>query len=384
MSRKLKSLFTVTVAGYATYGVLSFCKGNENFYKNTIMPLVRKLDPENAHKLAVFASKYRLIPKSTYKDSEILKVNIFGRQFSNPVGIAAGFDKDGEAVLGLQDIGFGFVEIGSITPKPQPGNEKPRVFRLAEDHAVINRYGFNSEGHDDVLARIQNLRRNEKELVVLGVNLGKNKTSVDPIEDYMEGIKKFGTIADYLVINVSSPNTPGLRSMQNKDILKNLLSKVVEARNNLPIKEKPCLLLKLAPDLSMQEKQDIADVLKQKECRVDGLIVCNTTVDRPSSLTSEWKGEIGGLSGKPLKDMSTEMIRDMSKLTGRMPIIGVGGISTGQDAYEKIKAGACLVQLYTSMVYEGPPVVAKVKRELEQLLKQDGYKNVSEAIGQEK
>ncbi|XP_018577094.1 dihydroorotate dehydrogenase (quinone), mitochondrial [Anoplophora glabripennis] len=380
--KKLRSLLYVTLAGYGTFSAISIYKGDEKFYKNYVMPVIHLLDAERAHNFAVLASKYRLFPKTRYEDPELLKVKIFGKEFSNPVGIAAGFDKDGKAILGLRDIGFGFVEVGSVTPEPQPGNEQPRVFRLLKDYAVINRYGFNSEGHSEVLKRIENVRQDAQESNIIGVNLGKNKSSTDPINDYIEGIIKFGPLADYLVINISSPNTPGLRNMQHKEQLKKLLAVLIETRNNLPLKEKPPLLLKLAPDLSYAEKKDIADVLNQKKCRVDGLIISNTTVERPDSLKSvETKNETGGLSGEPLKDMSTRMIADMSKLTGGLPIIGVGGISSGQDAYEKIKAGASLVQLYTALVYEGPPIVAKVKKELVELLSKDGYSNVCQAVG---
>ncbi|CAG9820236.1 unnamed protein product [Phaedon cochleariae] len=383
-ARKLKSLLYITVSGYAVSGAISLYRGDENLYKNFLMPLVHTIDAEKAHKLAIFASKHRLIPKSHYVDEEPLKVNIFGKTFSNPIGIAAGFDKDGEAVLGLKDIGFGFVEIGSITPEPQPGNEKPRVFRLIEDQAVINRYGFNSKGHDDVFQRIQSLSEEERKSIILGINLGKNKNSTDSIGDYVEGIKRFGPVADYLVINISSPNTPGLRDMQEKKQLRELLSALVETRNQLKLDQKPSLLLKLAPDLSSEERKNIAGVLNEKRCRVDGLIVSNTTIDRPKTLLSENKQEIGGLSGEPLKEMSTQMIAEMSKLTGGMPIIGAGGISSGQDAYEKIKAGASLVQIYTALVYNGPPVVTKIKRELQHCVMKDGHANVEAAVGKGK
>ncbi|KAJ8956530.1 hypothetical protein NQ318_019250 [Aromia moschata] len=379
--RKLKSLMYITVAGYGAFTAIGFYKGNEKFYKNYFMPVIHLLDAEKAHNLAVLACKYRLFPKSHYKDPEILKVKVFGKEFPNPIGIAAGFDKDGKAVLGLRDIGFGFVEIGSVTPEPQPGNQQPRVFRLMQDFAVINRYGFNSEGHDRVLERIKDIK-GSADSNIIGVNLGKNKTSSDPIKDYVNGIKKFGLTADYLVINISSPNTPGLRDMQSKENLRKLLAALVETRNSLPVKKKPPLLLKLAPDLSHQERKDIADILKKKDCKIDGLIICNTTVDRPKSLKcAEVKNETGGLSGAPLKSMSTRMIKEMSELTGGMPIIGVGGISSGKDAYEKIKAGATLVQLYTAMVYNGPPIVSKVKKELVELLHKDGFNNISEAVG---
>ncbi|CAH0553774.1 unnamed protein product [Brassicogethes aeneus] len=379
-AKKLKSLVLVTLGGYSTYAGISFWRNDEKFYKSFIMPVIHFLPAEGAHNLAVMCSKYRIFPTSLYKDPESLSVRLFNKKFSNPIGIAAGFDKNGEAVLGLKDLGFGFVEIGSVTPVPQPGNEKPRVFRLLEDKAVINRYGFNNDGHDAVYERIKNIKSSGFD-GILGVNLGKNKTSTDAINDYVQGIKKFGPVADYLVINVSSPNTPGLRSLQSKESLRELFCALVETRNGL--EEKPPLLLKLAPDLSFQERKDVAEVIQKPECKVDGLIISNTTIERPSSLINvSDKNETGGLSGKPLKQVSTEMIRDMARLTHRsVPIIGVGGISTGQDAYEKIKAGASVVQIYTSLVYEGPPIVDKIKKELVLLLKKDGFKSINEAVG---
>ncbi|XP_019766027.2 dihydroorotate dehydrogenase (quinone), mitochondrial [Dendroctonus ponderosae] len=375
----MRSLLYVSASAIGIYAGVCIYKGNEKFYKDVLMPLVHLLDPEQAHKLAVFVSHHRLIPKSQQKDSEILKVTVFGKEFPNPIGIAAGFDKDGKAIMGLKDIGFGFVEIGSVTPHPQPGNEKPRVFRLPLDMAIINRYGFNSDGHDEVRTRITNAKA-DPEVPLIGVNLGKNKTSDDPVKDYVDGINTFGSVCDYLVVNISSPNTPNLRKLQNKDNLKHLLRAVVEARNTLNVNPKPPLLLKLAPDLSSEEKKDISDIIKLNECKVDGLIVCNTTIERPS-LKSKHSNEVGGLSGAPLKESSTQMIMEMRKLTKGMTIIGVGGIATGQDAYEKIKAGASLVQIYSSLVYEGPPLVSKIKSELEELLQKDGYKSISEAIG---
>ena len=227
--------------------------------------------------------------------------------------------------MGLRDIGFGFIEVGSVTPKPQPGNSKPRVFRLPEDQAVINRYGFNSEGHQVVYERLNHIKINESCDRIVGVNLGKNKTSEDPVGDYVVGIKKLGPVADYLVINVSSPNTPGLRAMQSKDVLKKLLKSAVETRDSLPQDSKPPLLLKLAPDLSSEELRDVVDVIKRKDTKVDGLIICNTTVGRPEFLVnSRVRDEVGGLSGKPLKGSSTRMIQDVYRLTkGKIPIIGL-------------------------------------------------------------
>ncbi|CAG9769550.1 unnamed protein product [Ceutorhynchus assimilis] len=376
---KMRSMLYVLIGTAGTYSGICIYKGDETYYRKFLMPFVRVLNPETAHNLAVFASEYRLIPKSQYQDDSALNVKVFGKDFPNPVGIAAGFDKDGRSILGLKDIGFGFVEIGSVTPLPQSGNEKPRVFRLSQDMAVINRYGFNSEGHAEVLKRLENVRHNA-EVPIVGVNLGKNKLSEDPIKDYVEGVQTFGTVSDYLVVNISSPNTPNLRSLQNKENLKQLLKAVVAARDSLNVNPKPPLLLKLAPDLSYEEKKDIAEVIKEKDCKVDGLIVCNTTVQRPS-LNSDHKNEVGGLSGAPLRDMSTQMIMEMSLLTNGAVIIGVGGISTGKDAYEKIKAGASLVQIYSTLAFDGPPVVTRIKKELVDLLEKDGYKNISEAVG---
>ncbi|XP_012585875.1 PREDICTED: dihydroorotate dehydrogenase (quinone), mitochondrial isoform X2 [Condylura cristata] len=316
--------------------------------------------------------------------TQLKEVKILGHKFRNPVGIAAGFDKHGEAVDGLYKMGFGFVEIGSVTPKPQEGNPRPRVFRLPEDQAIINRYGFNSHGLSVVEHRLRARQQMQTKLtedgLPLGINLGKNKTSVDAASDYAEGVRVLGPLADYLVVNVSSPNTAGLRSLQGKGELRRLLTKVLQEREALKGAHKPAVLVKIAPDLSVQDQEDIAGVVI--ELGIDGLIVTNTTVSRPASLQAALRSEMGGLSGKPLQDLSTKTIRQMYTLTqGRVPIIGVGGISSGQDALEKIRAGASLVQLYTALTYQGPPVVGRVKRELEALLKEQGFTSVTDAIG---
>ncbi|XP_043248005.1 dihydroorotate dehydrogenase (quinone) [Colletes gigas] len=378
---KLKSLLTVTSTAATMFGGICIYQGNEKFYNNVAVPLVQLLDPEIAHTAAVKILKWGLLARQNTEDPASLAINVWDLQFKNPIGMAAGFDKQGEAVEGLHNIGFSFVEIGSVTPKPQPGNPKPRLFRLPEDKAVVNRYGFNSEGHDSVWHRLRKLKDNSKFRGIVGVNLGKNKTSDDAIQDYIDGIRKFSDVADYFVINVSSPNTPGLRSLQSKNDLEKLLTKVNETRQS--IRSKQPLLLKLAPDLSDSEKQDIADVVLRKKSTVDGLILCNTTVTR-NNLTSSLKEESGGLSGAPLSNMSTVMISDMYKRTrGTIPIIGVGGIFTGADAYDKIKAGASLVQLYTSFAYQGPPIVGKIKRELNDMLKRDGLASIKDAIGKD-
>ncbi|XP_024591540.1 dihydroorotate dehydrogenase (quinone), mitochondrial isoform X2 [Neophocaena asiaeorientalis asiaeorientalis] len=356
--------------------------GDERFYADHLMPALQGLlNPEAAHRLAVHVTSLGLLPRATFQDSDMLEVRVLGHKFRNPVGIAAGFDKHGEAVDGLYKMGFGFVEIGSVTPKPQEGNPRPRVFRLPEDQAVINRYGFNSHGLSVVEHRLRARQQTQARLtedgLPLGINLGKNKTSVDAASDYAEGVRVLGPLADYLVVNVSSPNTAGLRSLQGKTELRRLLTKVLQERDALKVVHKPAVLVKIAPDLTAQDKEDIASVLG-----IDGLIVTNTTVSRPASLQGALRSEMGGLSGKPLRDLSTQTIREMYALTqGRVPIIGVGGVSSGQDALEKIRAGASLVQLYTALTYRGPPLVGRVKRELEALLKEQGFTRVTDAIG---
>ncbi|EAT42442.1 AAEL006033-PA [Aedes aegypti] len=378
---KFRSLVKVTSLGAVTFSAICLYKGNEKFYESIFMPIVRLIPPETAHQLAVFGIKLALV-RPSFQDPETLRTRFLGMTVSNPVGIAAGFDKHGEAVAGLQRIGFGFVEIGSVTPKPQPGNQRPRVFRLNEDKAIVNRYGFNSDGHDVVYERLKKMREENPNRVMLGVNLGRNKHSPDAYNDYIQGIKKFSCLADYLVINISSPNTPGLRAMQNKTTLQVLLSEVLKARSALPPEEQRPILVKFAPDLADEDVQEIVTVVMQKEFAVDGVIVSNTTIDRPASLKSINAGQIGGLSGAPLCQRSTQLIAKVYKWTeGKIPIIGVGGIFSGQDAYDKIQAGASVVQLYTAFIFHGPPVVTRVKQELDAILRKNGYKSVEEAVG---
>ncbi|RLN54151.1 hypothetical protein BBJ29_008180 [Phytophthora kernoviae] len=356
-----------------------------------MMPVVRLFDPETAHKIAVQCARFGLTPKDPETDPELLRIKAFGLDFTNPLGIAAGFDKDGEAMEGMLDIGFGCVEIGSVTPKPQPGNPKPRVFRLAEDRGVINRYGFNSNGLEAVGARLERYVGSREKRTssgqghragVLGVNLGKNKTTEDAAADYVQGVHALGKYADYLVVNVSSPNTPGLRTLQGKIQLQELLVRVLKARDEVATTEKRDipLLVKIAPDLTEHDKEDIAAVAL--ELKLDGLVVSNTTLSRPEALKGEAKGETGGLSGLPVRDLSTKVLGDMYRLTnGQILLIGVGGVSTGQDAYDKIRAGASLVQMYSCLIYESPLAVPRAKKELAALLRADGYENVADAVG---
>uniref|UniRef100_A0A4W5Q6G7 Dihydroorotate dehydrogenase (quinone), mitochondrial n=1 Tax=Hucho hucho TaxID=62062 RepID=A0A4W5Q6G7_9TELE len=359
--------------------------GDERFYTNQLMPLLQRIvGAETAHVMAVRLIGLGLVPLNRYQDPVSLEVNVLGRKYKNPIGIAAGFDKHGEAVDGLYRLGFGFVEVGTITPKPQEGNPKPRVFRLTTDQAVINRYGFNSCGLAAAQERLKAREGTQVELtkagLPLGINLGKNKLSQDAVADYLEGVRTLGPLADYLVVNVSSPNTPGLRDLQGKGELRQLLYKVLKERDALQGGSRPPVLVKIAPDLTAQDKQDIADVVT--ELGVDGLLVSNTTVSRPETLQDPQSKEVGGLSGQPIKELSTRTVREMYSLTkGKVPIIGVGGVASGQDALDKICAGASLVQLYTSLTYQGPPVVTKIKRELEQLLKEQGFASISDAVG---
>ncbi|XP_053696913.1 dihydroorotate dehydrogenase (quinone), mitochondrial-like [Sabethes cyaneus] len=377
----VRSLLKVTALGAATFSITCLYKGNERFYENIFMPIVRLAPPETAHHLAVFGLKLGLI-RPGYQDPGVLRTQLMNMVLRNPVGIAAGFDKHGEAVCGLHLLGFGFVEVGSVTPQPQPGHSRPRVFRLYEDKAIVNRYGFNSDGHKVVYERLKEARQKCGEDVVLGINLGKNKLSKDAIRDYVKGVKRFSGLADYLVINISSPNTPGLRTMQNKSTLFVLLSEVLKVRSSLPLAEQRPIMVKLAPDLSDEDIQEIVTVVCSKACAVDGLIVSNTTIERPSSLKSINAGQLGGLSGQPLFQRSTQLVAKVYKWTeGKIPIIGVGGIFSGRDAYNKILAGASAVQLYTAFIYHGPPIVIRVKQELEELLKADGYDSVQQAVG---
>ncbi|CRL07555.1 CLUMA_CG020520, isoform A [Clunio marinus] len=377
---KIKSMVLITSSATALLGGYCFYKNDERLFDYVLMPLMRLFEAERSHELAVKTCKYKILPSVDYKDPDSLNTRMQNIFLKNPVGIAAGFDKNAEAVEGLDKIGFGFVEIGSVTPFPQSGNQKPRVFRLIEDDAIINRYGFNSDGHETVWKRLQQLRSHQRYEGVIGVNLGKNKSSEDAVKDYVDGVKLFGPVADYLVVNVSSPNTPGLRKMQQKDTLKDLLVNVV--KENLALDLPRPIFLKLSPDLTDTELKDICGIIKKKECKVDGLIISNTTVDRSMILHSQFNNEVGGLSGKPLKEKSTRMISEAYKLTqGKIPIIGVGGVSSGQDVYEKIRAGASAVQIYTSFAYHGPPIVTKIKKELEEILKEQGHQTVQDAIG---
>jgi len=342
-------------------------------------PLLRLLSPEKAHNLTLWGLEHGLGPAAGGESDPLLSIDLWGRSFDNPIGLAAGFDKNAAVVGPAFGLGFGFVEIGSVTPRPQPGNPKPRIFRLPEDRGVINRLGFNNLGMD---AAALNLRKwREVPLPgALGVNLGKNKDTQDSVADYLKGVKALGGFADYLVINVSSPNTPGLRALQGREELNELISAVQSSLRESFVAKAPPLVLKVAPDLTEADIKDIAQVALEQN--LDGLTVSNTTITRPESLSGSDREETGGLSGRPLFNLSTRVLGDFYLLTeGRIPLVGVGGVGSGADAYAKIRAGASLVQLYSALVYEGPGLVERIKRDLAQLLRRDGCEKLSDAIG---
>ncbi|MGF1594537.1 MAG: quinone-dependent dihydroorotate dehydrogenase [Kiloniellaceae bacterium] len=338
-------------------------------------PLLRRLDPETAHGLTLWALRRGLAPRVAAPDDPVLACELWGLTFANPLGLAAGFDKDARVMAAMLGLGFGFVEVGSVTPRPQPGNPKPRIFRLPEDGAVINRLGFNNAGMEAARARLAAFREAGPARGPVGVNLGKNKDSA-AAGDYVLGAAALGPLADYLVVNVSSPNTPGLRALQGRAKLEELLGRVLAA---LPDPAPP-LLVKIAPDLTAEDKADIAAVALS--LGISGLIATNTTIARPADLKAAARTEAGGLSGRPLFGLSTAVLGDLYRLTeGKIPLIGVGGIASGADAYRKIRAGASLVQLYTGLVYGGPALVGRIKTELARLLREDGFASVSAAVG---
>ncbi len=340
-------------------------------------PLLRCMDAETAHGLTIRALKWGIVPHQRVVRHPSLETTVFGRNFPNPVGLAAGFDKDAEVPDAMLAQGFGFVEAGSITPLAQPGNPTPRLFRLKSDEGVINRMGFNNKGAEAV-ARKLSMRHGRPGIV--GINLGKNKDTTDAAEDYVKGVHLLAQYAAYVVVNVSSPNTPGLRALQGREPLERLLSRVHTALNEAVPSSPPPLLLKIAPDLTDDDKVDIAAVVKSTG--VNGLIATNTTITRPDTLTSRGKNEVGGLSGKPLADLSTQVVGDMYQLlNGTVPIIGVGGIHDVDSAYAKIRAGASLIQLYSAMVYQGPALVTRILEGLIKRLQADGFDTVADAVG---
>jgi dihydroorotate dehydrogenase len=330
------------------------------------------MDAEKAHRTTIALLKLRtgtaFTPEPPY--SPALETRVAGLTFLNPVGLAAGFDKDAEVFEQMLSLGFGFVEVGTLTPRAQAGNPQPRLFRLAEDEAVINRMGFNNRGQADALTR---LSRRYRTRGLVGVNVGANKNSEDRIADYVAGVRAMSPVADYLTINISSPNTPGLRQLQDEGALNELLAAVKSAGSDKPI------FLKVAPDLEDGDPQRLARAAIDH--KIDALIVSNTTVSRPA-LKSHLRNEAGGLSGKPLKDLALESLRRFRRASGgEIPLIGVGGIANADDAWERIRAGASLIQLYSAMVYEGPGIARRIARGLADRVKREGFANIAEAVG---
>lgn len=332
------------------------------------------LDPETAHRATVRLMASPLAPRIAVRADPRLSITVAGLEFAHPLGLAAGFDKNAEVPDAMLRLGFSFVETGAVTPRPQEGNPRPRVFRLKEDEAVINRYGFNNDGLEKIAARLARRKRTG----IVGVNLGANKDSADRIEDFVAGIRRLDGLVDFYTVNISSPNTPGLRALQDRAALAELLSRVLGARGAL--QGRAPVFLKIAPDLSDGDKADIASAAVKFS--VDALIVSNTTIARPASIKSPFASEKGGLSGRPLFAPSTALLKEFSRtVKGEIPLIGVGGIFSLEDAYAKIRAGASLLQLYTALVYKGPAVVADIVEGLPERLKADGFQRLSEAVG---
>ncbi|HWI75977.1 MAG TPA: quinone-dependent dihydroorotate dehydrogenase [Sphingomicrobium sp.] len=337
-----------------------------------LRPFVFALDAETAHRATIAALKW--LPLHSAHLPKSLSTTVAGLEFPSPVGLAAGFDKDAEVAAEMLTLGFGFVEVGTLTPRPQSGNPKPRLFRLSEDQAVINRMGFNNCGQADAFMRLKTCSRAGGPI---GVNIGANKDSPDLVGDYVAGVKAMSSVADYLTVNISSPNTPGLRALQNHGALDTLLSAIAGAR----AKRGPPIFLKVAPDLDKGDPDRI--VRAAMDHGIDAIIVSNTTVSRPA-LKSDWGREQGGLSGAPLKPMALDTLRLFRKAAdGALPLIGCGGIANADDAWERIRAGASLVQLYSAMVYQGPHVARHIAEGLARKLDEGGFSSIAEAVGTE-
>ena len=343
---------------------------------SALRPFLFNLDPETAHNLAIKSLKLDLLPSKIFEveNEKILNIELLGKTFPNPIGLAAGFDKSAEVYNPMFKLGFGFVEVGTVTPLKQFGNIKPRVFRLKEDCALINRLGFNNDGIDEIKKRILS----KKKIGVLGINIGPNASTKDKKNDFFAGLRSFFNLADYITINISSPNTKGLRDFHETNQLIDLLTGLNKIKNenktNIP------LLLKISPDIHKDKIENICGIISDNN--VSAIIVSNTSNNNRENLINELKNEEGGLSGKPIKKISTDLIKVFyNKLNGKIPIIGVGGVDDAESAYEKITAGASLIQLYTGLVYKGPNVVKEIKSDLIKMLFNDGFKSLKEAIG---
>ena len=341
-----------------------------------LRPYIFGLDPEVAHDLAIKSLKFNVIPKSFFEvdGEDMLEIKLFNKKLKNPIGLAAGFDKSAEVYNSLFKLGFGFVEVGTITPRRQTGNPKPRIFRLEKDKAMINRLGFNNDGMEVVLERLVKSAPED----FLGINIGPNKDTKDKTSDFIKCFDKLNELASYITINISSPNTEGLRDFHEEKLLSNLLVKLNEKKKSKKIQ---CpIVLKISPDIEDKEIININKLVSK--FKIDGVILTNTTNQQREYLSDTKKNEIGGLSGLPLQKLSLKLIKNFYKLSkGKVPIIGVGGVDSGQSAFEKIAAGATAVQLYTGMVYNGPGVIKDIKKELIEILKKKKIKNIQEAVG---
>ena len=341
-----------------------------------LRPYIFSIDPEAAHELAINSLKVNIIPESFFKvdEEEILEVSLFNKNFKNLIGLAAGFDKSAEVYNSLFKFGFGFIEVGTVTPKQQFGNPKPRIFRLEKDKAMINRLGFNNDGAEKVLKRLSE----KKAKGILGINIGPNKDSKNKVEDFNFCLSKLHLQADYITINISSPNTEGLRNFHSKESMIDLLKNLNKIKKNNKIKKS--LILKISPDIEEKEISSIVEIIFKYN--IDGIIVSNTSDSNRENLIEIKKFEKGGLSGQPIKDLSTKIIKKFYKeINKKIPIIGVGGVDSGQSAFEKITAGASAVQLYTGMIYKGPGIVKEIKKDLISTLKKEKIKKVSDAVG---
>jgi dihydroorotate dehydrogenase len=347
-------------------------------------PLLYALDPEDAHRLAIRMLQIAPLPPPGPDDSR-LATRVFGLNFSNPIGIAAGFDKHAEIPDALLRAGFGFVEVGTVTPRPQPGNPRPRLFRLDADQAVINRLGFNSEGADAVLRRLAARAKagaaRAKAGGIVGINVGANKDATDRVADYVRLIEKFAAVASYVTVNISSPNTPGLRDMQQAGVLDDLLARVIDARERMARNAGPTpVLLKIAPDLSLSDLDDVVGIARAR--RVDGMIVGNTTVTRPAGLHDAQSAEAGGLSGRPLLPLADRMLAETYvRVEGVLPLVGAGGIDSGASALGKIRAGASLIQIYSGLVFRGFGLVGEIKTTMLAALERDGSQSIADYVG---
>ena len=335
--------------------------------------LLQALDPERAHDLAVKSLELGLYPRAAEPDDKRLTQTLFGLDFPNPIGMAAGFDKNARVPRELLGMGFGFVEVGTLTPREQSGNPSPRIFRSASDRAIINRLGFNNEGQDAALARLK-----ARAPGIVGVNIGAGRDSKDRVGDYVSGIERMGAVASYFTVNISSPNTPGLRDLQAPEALAALLARVQTARQAVP--SKPALLVKLAPDLAEADLPEVVRVILAHG--VDGIVVSNTTLSREGLKDAAFAPETGGLSGRPLFTRSTRMLAQVYRLTeGKLPLIGVGGIDSGETALAKIEAGASLLQLYTALVFEGPRLIGRIKQTLVAAMEKAGASSLKSMVG---